>query len=126
MIIQLIILGLFAGFLSGIFGVGGGVVFVPGALLILGCSVQEAVGISLLVIIPTASVAAFSHYKISGSLPIVNSAYILCGSILGAIVGANIAHKLPADSLKKIFAVFLIIISLNMIFGWTDKIKSSF
>jgi len=122
-IISLIIIGLFAGFSSGLLGIGGGVIFVPAISLVLGLSFHKAVGISLAVIVPTAFVGMLKHYS-EGNVDFKIVAIIALFAMIGSWLGASSASVLPAAMLKKVFAVILIFIGFNMFFGWTSALAS--
>lgn len=122
--LKLALVGLAAGTLSGLFGVGGGVVIVPGLIFVLGIPLKEAAAISLAVIVPTALVGVLkSHYQGSGQFNPSIVVMILSGSLLGAYLGASLAHLMPTVTMKRAFAIFLIVVALDMLFGWTERIK---
>ena len=111
----LITLGLFAGAIAAALGIGGGVIFVPALVVIFGFDQHIAQGTSLAVIFPTAIVATLAHTRMKNvewklSIPIG-----LAG-IVGAIVGAQLALRLPADLLRRMFGIFLILLAIRM--GW--------
>ena len=101
-----ITLGFAAGVLSGFFGVGGGILFVP-TLVALGLSQIEAEATSLLAILPTVAVGTWRQYgygNVRGRPALV----LGLTSIVGAVVGVQIATTLPEDTLRKLFAVLLL------------------
>ena len=101
-----ITLGFAAGVLSGFFGVGGGILFVP-TLVALGLSQIEAEATSLLAILPTVAVGTWRQYGYGNVRP--RPALVLgVASIAGAVVGVQIATALPEDTLRKLFAVLLL------------------
>ena len=101
-----ITLGFAAGILSGFFGVGGGILFVP-TLVALGLSQIEAEATSLLAILPTVAVGAWRQYGYGNVRP--RPALVLgITSIVGAFAGVQIATALPEDTLRKLFAVLLL------------------
>lgn len=113
---SLFLLGLGAGILSGMLGVGGGTVLVPGMVLLLGFTQQMAQGVSLAVMIPTAALGAYGYYK-KDKLDLKVGSYIMIGSVVGVVLGAYIAALLPADQLKKFFALFIIFVGTRMGLG---------
>ncbi len=117
----LIAIGLVAGIFSGLLGIGGGVILVPGIVMVAGLSIHQAIGISLAVIIPTAISGTAKHF-LSGNVDLKLALIIAGSAIIGAWLGASFAQALPAAQLKKVFAVFLILIGCNMLFGWTSRI----
>jgi hypothetical protein len=109
-------LGLLAGVLSGMLGIGGGAIMVPALVLIFGYDMHLAIGTSLAVIVPIAVIGASIHYlheSVSLSAVLVMSS----GAIIGALVGAKFAHVVPAEILTRVFGVVLLVISVRMIVG---------
>lgn len=107
-------LGLFGGVLSGLLGIGGGVVMVPLMVLVLGMAQHIAQGVSMLVIIPTALVAIWHFHKDK----LVNyrmAALLAAGAVCGALISANFVQYIPAADLKKLFGVFVIYTGIRMI-----------
>lgn len=108
--------GLTAGVLSGLLGVGGGIVLVPMMVFVLGVSQHIAQGVSLLVIIPTAASGLWHLHK-EKLVDYRTAALLSGGAILGALISANIVQSIPAAELKKIFGVFIIIMGGRMLFA---------
>lgn len=106
-IVTLLITGIFAGFLAGMMGIGGGTVMVPAMVLILNYGQHIAQGTSLLCMVPAGAVGAYTHLKlgnvIKGLLP-----GLILGIILGTYLGSNIAHALSEANLRIIFAIIII------------------
>ncbi len=106
--IPLLILGLFAGVLSGLFGIGGGVVIVPVLTALYGFTLQAAVGTSLgALLMPVAILACIEYYR-AGLLKVNTAAPVAIGLLGGAWFGAQIAFVLPGDILKVLYGVFLL------------------
>ena len=104
-IVVAILLGLAAGVLSGMFGVGGGILFVP-ALVALGLGQLEAQGTSLLAILPTVLAGTWNQRRYGNLRP--RTALVLgLASIMGVEVGARLATELPETTLRRLFAVLL-------------------
>lgn len=114
------IMGLSAGVLSGLLGIGGGAVLVPMMVFILGISQHTAQGISMLVIIPTALVSLWHFYK-GGLINYQAALYIAAGAVIGALISANLAQYIPASELKRIFGIFVIYTGSKMIWGARKK-----
>ena len=122
-LVLLLVIGGAGGFLSGLLGVGGGVLFVPAlffAMTALGFDAQHAMHIavatSLLIVFATGSTSAVSHYKRGGvDLALVKSwgPFIL----LGVAIGALFASSIDGDVLKRVFAGITLLISAYMAFG---------
>ena len=100
------ILGIAAGVLSGLFGVGGGILFVP-TLTWLGLTQLHAEATSLLAIIPTALVGVWRHHRYGNVRP--RPALVIGVASIGAAVGgAQLAESLPEATLRKLFAVLIL------------------
>jgi uncharacterized membrane protein YfcA len=108
-----LLLGFAAGVLAGLFGVGGGVLFVPTLVLVLGLTQVHAEATSLLAIIPTVAVGAWRQ-RAHGNLRWRPAVGIGLGSIVGAEGGAQIARALPEDVLRRLFAVLMLAIAANL------------
>lgn len=112
-----IILGLFAGALSGLIGIGGGVIIVPSLIFWFGFSQQEAQGTTLGLLVPPIGIfAAWTYYQ-QGYVNLKVAALICFGFVLGGLLGAKLAVNLPANILEKVFGVALLLIALKMIFS---------
>jgi uncharacterized protein len=105
-IVAAIALGLGAGMLSGMFGVGGGILFVP-TLVLLGLGQVEASATSLLAIVPTAAVGAWRQ-RVYGNLRIRAALVVGVVSVLGAEVGVQIATRIDENLLRRLFGVLMI------------------
>jgi uncharacterized membrane protein YfcA len=115
-IISLIIIGLIAGLLSGVMGVGGGVVMIPLMIFFLGFSQHEAQGTSLAVLaVPVTMLAAYTYYQ-EGHVNWRYAAVIAVFFVVGGYFGSKIAINVDQRMLKKIFAIILIVIALKMLF----------
>lgn len=109
-----ILIGLIAGVLSGLLGIGGGVVMVPLMVFALGIGQHMAQGISMLVIIPTSLVAIYHLHK-EKLVDYKISAYLAAGAICGALISANFVQYIPASDLKRIFGAFIIFTGVRML-----------
>lgn len=115
-IFSLIIVGLIAGFLSGILGVGGGVVMVPLMILLLGFSQHEAQGTSLAVLaVPVTLAAAYNYYQ-DGSLNWRYALVMASMFVIGGYLGSKLAISIDEKLLKRIFGAVLVILGLRMVF----------
>lgn len=118
-VVSLLLIGAVAGFSSGLLGIGGGVIYVPALLFVLGCSIHTAIGISLAVIVPTALVAVLKHGA-TENIDLTVALIVTAGGVVGALAGASLAHAVPALLLKRIFGVFLLLLGMNFLLGWSD------
>ncbi len=111
-----IILGLVAGVLSGLFGIGGGTVLIPALVFLFGLTQHEAQGTTLAIMVPPIGLLAALRYYQSGNVKLSMAAFICLGFFIGGFLGADLVHHLADPLLKKLFGVFLMMISLRMIF----------
>ena len=106
-------LGLAGGVLAGLFGVGGGIVFVPALTLGLGLSQLTAEATSLAAIVPVVAVGSFRQHR-AGLVRWRPAAVIGVCSLAGVLVGAEIALRLPETTLRRAFALFLVVSAAQM------------
>lgn len=102
-----VVIGLGAGFLSGMFGVGGGVVLVPALVLLLGYGQRMAAGTSLAAIVPAATVGVIS-YAAAGDVQWVAALILAGGAVVGAQIGTWLLPRVPVRALQFAFAVFML------------------
>ena len=107
------LVGLLAGVLSGLFGVGGGILFVPALTLGLGLTQLHAEATSLLAIIPTAVAGAAQQYRY-GNVRWRAAVLIGVASIGGVAAGAELAQSLPEHVLTRLFAVLLLVVAAQI------------
>ena len=112
-----VIAGLLTGVLGGLFGVGGGEIFIPLLIYVFGFSQHQAQGTSLAVLLPPIGLLAALRYYKAGYVDFTTAGLLALGFFFGASVGAIIATKIQGDTLRRIFGAFLLIVSLHMIFG---------
>ncbi len=113
----LALVGLAAGVLSGLFGIGGGVVIVPALMLFLKMQPQMATGTSLgALLLPVGALGALTYYR-AGNLDMRASLFVAAGLFVGAFFGAHLANMASPMLLKRMFAVFLAGIAVRM--WWT-------
>lgn len=112
-----ILLGAFAGALSGLIGIGGGVIIVPSLIFLFGFSQQQAQGTTLGLLVPPIGILAAWTYYQQGYVNLKVAALICLGFVLGGLVGAKLAINLPSNLLEKVFGIALLLIALKMIFS---------
>jgi uncharacterized membrane protein YfcA len=111
---EFLAIGVIAGLLSGLFGIGGGVIIVPALILIAGMKPELATGTSLAsLLLPVGALGAWHYYK-HGYVEIHPALWIAVGLTFGAYLGAHIALKLPVKDLQRVFAVFLVLIAVHL------------
>jgi uncharacterized membrane protein YfcA len=106
-------LGLAAGVLAGMFGVGGGILFVP-TLVALGLGQLEAQATSLLAILPTVTAGVWSQRRY-GNLRPRTALVVGLASVVGVEAGARIATSLPETTLRRLFAVLLFAVAAQLV-----------
>jgi uncharacterized protein len=109
-IVALLAIGLTAGLLAGLLGIGGGVVMVPAMVLIMGLDQHVAQGTSLLVIIPAAAFGSFTHHH-HGRLALRDAGALAVGGVLGAVLGSVTALSLDDQLLRRLFAGFILAVA---------------
>ena len=115
-ILFLVGIGLLAGFLSGILGIGGGVVMVP-LLLLIGFTQHQAQGTSLAAMIPPVTLLAVLQYHKEGHVDWKMALVISATFIIGGLFGSKLAVSFNEQLLKRIFGVLMLLIAIKMIFG---------
>ncbi|MGH3136068.1 MAG: sulfite exporter TauE/SafE family protein [Gaiellaceae bacterium] len=106
-------LGLAAGVMAGLFGVGGGILFVP-ALVALGLGQIDAQGTSLLAILPTVAAGAWNQRRY-GNLRVRTAVVVGVASVVGVEVGARIVLELPEDAVRRLFALLLFAVAAQLV-----------
>jgi uncharacterized protein len=120
-IVLLIIIGLAAGILSGLVGVGGGIIVVPALVFFLSFSQQQAQGTSLgLLLLPVGILAVLNYYK-QGHIDVRVVAIMAVSFVIGGWLGSKWAISLPEVTVKRIFAVILFYSAIKMM-GWDATI----
>lgn len=120
-IMILSMIGLFAGMLSGLIGVGGGIVIVPALIYFLGFTQHEAQGTSLgLLLLPIGIFAVMNYYN-KGYIDVKVVGVMAIAFLLGGFVGSKMALSLSQETLKKIFAIILFYTAFKML-GWDSVV----
>jgi len=120
-IVLAIALGITAGVLAGMFGVGGGILFVP-TLVVLGLDQLEAQGTSLLAILPTVLVGAWNQRRY-GNLRVRTALVVGVSSVLGVELGARLVTQLPETTLRRLFAILLFAVAAQLV--WRTRRKAA-
>jgi uncharacterized membrane protein YfcA len=111
--IALILIGAIGGLLSGVFGVGGGIVMVPLLISLAGMDQRRAATTSLVAIVPT-SVAGSLGYYANGHIDLVAGLIIAAGAVVGAVIGSKLLRRIPLAWLRWMFIALLIVIAARM------------
>ena len=114
MVLTFVLIGVAAGILAGLFGIGGGILIVPALVYFGGMAFKTATGTSLgALLLPVGLLAALTYWR-AGNLDVRASLLVALGLLFGAWAGARLAQGVPAPTLQRLFAVFLIIVALRM------------
>ncbi len=115
----LLLLGIFAGYFSGLVGIGGGIIIVPALVLLFGFSQHTAQGTTLALLIPPIGILALISYYQKGYVDVKSAVVICIGFVIGGYLGGRMAIGFSEELLKKIFAIILI--ALGVILFITKK-----
>ena len=114
MIVAYVLVGLLAGVLAGLFGVGGGVIMVIGMVSVMKLPFHTAIGTSLAaMLLPVGALGAMEYYR-RGHVDVRAALLLAVGLSLGAWAGARIAQQTPPVTLQRAFAVFLVLVAVRM------------
>jgi uncharacterized membrane protein YfcA len=111
-------IGISAGILAGLVGVGGGIIIVPALVYFFGLDQKTAQGTSLAVLLPPTGLLAFLQYYREGHVEVKLALMIIIGVLVGGWFGGQFAMSLPQATLRKAFAVIMVIAAIKM---WTQK-----
>jgi len=106
--------GLAAGVLSGLFGIGGGVVIVPILILGLGFTAQQAAGTSLAALVLPVGLFGALQYWQAGQVNLLNAAMLALGLLIGVYVGARLGLSLPSEVVQRAFGALLVVVGLRL------------
>ncbi len=112
-----VLLGLVAGTLSGLIGIGGGIIIVPSLVLIFGLSQHQAQGTTLALLVPPIGILAAWKYYSMGYVDLKIAAFVCVGFILGGLLGAKFATGMSNEVLGKVFGVVLVAVGMKMLLG---------
>lgn len=114
-IILYLSVGLLGGIVSGMLGIGGGVIMIPALAFLFGLSQHQAQGTTLAIMVPPIGLlAAWTYYK-AGFIDLKIAAFVCLGFFFGGLLGAKLVVGLPEPVLRKIFGVALLMIAIKMI-----------
>ena len=116
-ILLYLLLGVVAGTLSGLIGIGGGVIIVPALVFLFGMSQHQAQGTTLALLVPPIGLLAAWTYYTQGYVDLRIAAFVCMGFFLGGLLGAKIATGLSNVVLEKVFGAALLLIALKMLFA---------
>jgi uncharacterized membrane protein YfcA len=111
-VLKMLALGVAAGVFSGMFGIGGGLIIVPALVLIFAFDTKTAIGTSLFVILlPTGLLGVWEYWK-NGDLKVSAGLWIAFGVFCGAYFGAILAGAVSAVTMRRLYAVFLLVVAI--------------
>ena len=114
-ILILILIGIVTGIMSGMLGIGGAIIMVPGLVYILGLNQHAAQGTSLAVMLPPIGIiAAYNYYK-AGQVNIKFALILAACFIIGSYFGSKFSLTLPEPVLKKMFGLLLLLVAAKML-----------
>jgi uncharacterized membrane protein YfcA len=114
MLLIFIGIGLAAGVLSGMFGIGGGVLIVPALIYFAKMPIKMATGTSLgALLLPVGLLGAWAYYQ-AGNIDWRASLTVAIGLFFGAFVGAKLTQSMPPQLLQRLFAVFLVVMAARL------------
>lgn len=109
-------IGLLAGVLSGLFGIGGGIVIVPLLMVLVGMTITQAAGTSLAaLLLPVGALGALEYWR-GGFVNLGFAAVLAVGLLLGAYLGARLGISLPVEVVQRAFGAMLVIVGVRLIF----------
>lgn len=115
-IVLCLLIGIIAGVMGGLFGIGGGIVIVPMLIGLFGFSQLKAQGTSLVALLAPVGLLGLMNYYQSGNADLVKGAWIAGGFIIGAFLGSRIAVGLDDLLMRRLFAGFLVAVALYLFF----------
>jgi uncharacterized protein len=115
MLMILIAIGIVAGAMAGMLGIGGAIIMIPALVYFMGISQQMAQGTSLAVMLPPIGIlAAYNYYK-AGHVDIKYALILAVTFLIGSYFGSRFALTLPQGTLKKVFGVLLLLVAAKML-----------
>lgn len=114
-LVYFLLTGLLAGVLSGLLGIGGGIIIIPALVYILGFSQKNAQGTSMAMLLPPIGILAFLNYYKAGYVNIKAAGIMIITFVIGSYFASKIAVQVPELYLKKIFGVFLLVYAVKLL-----------
>jgi uncharacterized membrane protein YfcA len=113
--VMFLLIGLGTGVISGLFGVGGGILIVPALVYLAGFSQEKATGTSLAVLLPPVGLLAVIEYYRTGNVDLKAGLWVALGLVIGAWFGAMGAHKVSEQWMKLSFGIFMTLLGMGLI-----------
>ncbi len=111
-----VVIGLAAGGLAGLFGIGGGIVMIPAMIFLLGFTQKKAQGTSLAAMLLPIGLPALMNYWRENTVDLRVAALIVAGFLVGSFFSSRVALSLPEDALRRAFAILLVVVALQLWF----------
>ena len=115
--IILIVIGLLAGILSGLVGVGGGILMIPLLIMFLGLTQHQAQGTALFAMLPPIGILAAMNYYKAGFVKWEYAAVIALAFVVGGYFGSKLSISLPAQTIRRVFGVIMLMGAIKLIFS---------
>lgn len=110
----LLLVGLIAGIMSGLLGIGGGIIIIPALVSLLSFSQQKAQGTSLALLLPPIGVLAVMNYYKANAVDLRAAAFMVVTFLIGSYFSSKIAINLPEIVVKRIFGTFLLFYAIKL------------
>jgi uncharacterized protein len=118
----LIAIGIGAGFLSGLFGIGGGIIIVPALIYAAGFTQHKATGTSLAILLPPVGLLATLEYYRNGNVDVRAAVIIAITVMIAGGAGAFMANRIAGPYLRLAFGIFVICLGVYLIFGAVKRL----
>ena len=115
--IILIVIGLLAGILSGLVGVGGGILMIPLLIMFLGLTQHQAQGTALFAMLPPIGILAAMNYYKEGFVKWEYAVVMALAFVVGGYFGSKLSISLPAQTVRRVFGVIMLIGAIKLIFS---------
>jgi uncharacterized membrane protein YfcA len=115
-LVYLLLIGLAAGFMGGMVGIGGGVIIVPALVMLLGMSQHQAQGTSLtMILFPVGILGVINYYK-QGYVDFKYAGLLAVGFFIGSFLGSKYSLSLPQLTVKRVFAIVMMVLAVKILF----------
>jgi uncharacterized protein len=121
--VLLALIGVSAGVLSGVFGIGGGVIIVPALIYLAQFSQHQAIGTSLAVLLPPVGIAAMWEYYRHGHVNVYAAMIIAAAVLVGGWAGAVIANRVSGPHLRLAFGAFVLCLGVYVVYGEVRRLE---
>ncbi|HEY8363479.1 MAG TPA: sulfite exporter TauE/SafE family protein [Tissierellaceae bacterium] len=111
---KLLLIGLVAGLINGLFGSGGGTIIVPALVFLMGVNDYKAHATAILIILPLSVISTIIYFS-NNLIPFKTAIHVTIGGVVGSFLGAKLLNKIPINILRKIFGSIIIYTAIRMI-----------